>query len=257
MNVWNAVSPLQKCDDTKPGKPGIEYADESWNPYTGCRNIENGNCNLGADCWAYSMAQRLKGRYGYDAEDPFKPTFHPDRLADPLKWRKPRRIAACFMGDIAYCPWEWLYRIKDTVSGLHEPYDKTIHRFYFLTKLPQGNVFKYRSWPENAWLGVSVSSHRDIWRIRQLKKTKARVKWVSFEPVEGPMGKLDLEGIDWVVIGAKTGRHKGAPRRKWVETIVATAAWEEIPIFIKPNLPGEWVLPYSDYPKFPSPEGSP
>ena len=56
VTVWNAVSPLQKCDDTKPGKPGIEYADVSWNPYTGCRNIENGNCNLGPDCWAYSMA---------------------------------------------------------------------------------------------------------------------------------------------------------------------------------------------------------
>ena len=105
------------------------------------------------------------------------------------------------------------------------------------------------------WLGVSISHHRDLWRIKELKKTRAKVKWVSFEPLESNMGRLNLEGIDWVVIGAKTGRHRDQPRIEWVRTIIQKAVNKNIPIFIKPNLEG-WV-PIQNYPTFPSPEGSP
>ncbi|MHA1425538.1 MAG: DUF5131 family protein [Candidatus Helarchaeota archaeon] len=117
-----------------PGKKNIEYANESWNPYSGCYPV---NCavdqhlkNTGG-CWARRMADRMAGRYGYDKLRPFQPTWHAEQLEKPLHWKKPRRIAACFMGDIAWA--DDFQQIQILNISRKTPQ----HIYYYLTKLPK------------------------------------------------------------------------------------------------------------------------
>jgi len=209
------------------GKKNIEYADESWNPYTGCLNIKRGKCTMGTDCWAYIRAKMLAGRCGYDAEDPFRPTFHPDKLQVPLKRKKPTRYDCCFMGDIAYAKSSWICTIFSVIKKCSQ------HRFYFLTKCPE-LLGEYR-FPPNAWLGVTVNTNNDLWRIYRLREIKANIRYVSFEPILGEITP-SLNEMDWIILGAKTGRHPLQPKQEWVKTLVNTAYRENVPIFMKDNL---------------------
>lgn len=209
-------------------KPGIEYADKSWNPFTGCLMV---GCAVGRNCWAYKMSQRMKGRFGYDKDGPFKPTFHPDKLNNPIDRKKPTRYDTCFMGDIAFAKTAWLNDILYVV--LHNPR----HRFYFLTKRPDILGEKNMKFPKNAWVGVTVNSQDDIWRIANLKEdVDCHVRYISHEPVYGPI-LVSYEGIDWIIIGAQTNPDK-QPKIDWVLNIIDSANYRNIPVFTKPNLKG-------------------
>ena len=212
------------------GKAGIEYADLSVNFMSGCRNIENKSCRVGKDCWAYGLARRLKGRYNYpDGDDFFTPTFHPHMFERVINRAKPTRYASCYMGDICYAKKEWMEEILDVVRQCPQ------HRFYFLTKMPQ-MLLEYE-FPDNAWMGVTVNVESEEWRIKELRKIKAKMKYISFEPLEECM-LPDLEGIDWIIIGSRTGRHPEQPKRKWVTKLIIKAKFLKIPVFLKPNLEG-------------------
>lgn len=208
------------------GKPGIEYADLSWNPSTGC-NMDG--CRVGKKCWAYRMSLRLAGRYGYPPKpDNFDPTFHPDKLDIPLNIKKGRRFDTCFMGEIAYAKKEWLEQIIDVVKRCPQ------HIFYFLTKRPELLAAKELSWPDNAWVGVSVNCQDDVWRIGNLKEIDAKNIWVSFEPIYSSI-LTNLHGVKWVVLGAQTNPEY-QPQKLWAYHIIHMAQYYDIPIFIKPNL---------------------
>lgn len=210
-------------------KKGIEYADKSWNPSTGCYAIGGGTCGVNENCWAYRMSLRLAGRYGYpEKPNSFKPTFHPDKLDQPLKRKIPTRYSACFMGDIAFAEKEWLQQIIDVVEQCPQ------HIFYFLTKRPELVNDKELIWPDNAWIGVTVNCQDDIWRIGDLKLIDAKYKWVSFEPLYG-MILTSLDGIDWIVLGAQSNPDK-QPEVEWVEELIRCADYRRVPIFTKPNL---------------------
>ena len=211
-------------------RTGIEWCDLTWNPITGCRN----GCDF---CYARRFAQRLRGRYGYPQDDPFAPTFHPDRLEEPIHGCCGCRIFAVSMGDI-FSPGverEWVLKILDIIRQSY------CNKFYILTKRPH-------AWlgfqpPENLWCGVSIATKEEYPRLHDLmfylngSGAEDRL-FVSIEPLMGPMDDLDLKGISWVIIGAETGNRKGkvAPKLDWILQILDEADRWDIPVFMKDSL---------------------
>ncbi len=182
----------------------IEYLDRSWNPMTGCSHSGTPGCDK---CWAKRMAARLKGRFGYPADNPFKVTLHPDRLEQPLRWKKPQRIGVCFMGDLFHddVPFEFIWKVYDMMSAGAQ-FNK--HVFYVLTKRPkralefylwvkeglEENLRNHKmviTWPvPSVHIGVSVENQQAAdERIPTLLHIPAAVRFVSAEPL---LGALDL-----------------------------------------------------------------
>jgi len=166
-------------------KTGIEYLDYTWNPVTGCSPVGPGCDN----CWARRMANRLRGRCGYPADDPFRVTFHPERLDEPLRLKKPARIGVCFMGDLFHDGVDpgWVEEILRTIAVCHR------HRFFILTKRPH-NIGPFVALcdfliPGNLWLGVSVwdQNSADRLLVPYLLHGPLARKWVSYEPALGPV----------------------------------------------------------------------
>lgn len=214
-------------------KSKIEWTDYTWNPVTGCTR----NCPY---CYARRMAYRLKGRYGYPEDDPFKPTFHPDRLLEPLNVKKPSKIFTVSMGEL-FDPQAseiWLHLVLDVI------FNSPQHTFQILTKQPR-NIPNWEEaeahWPSNVWLGVSVDgSTSGQEKIDDLFDSSfPHLKFVSFEPLLGPIKDLNLECIHWVIIGAQTGQGAQQPRKEWIEPIISQVVENDIPLFIKDNL--QWV----------------
>lgn len=214
------------------GTPG-----ETWNPVTGCTPISEGCAN----CYAKRMAHRLRGRFGYAADEPFKVTLHPERLEEPFRWRKPRRVFVCSMSDLFHpdVPYEFVLRVLAVMAEVRQ------HTFQILTKRPQrmqevlthptvaadvwlqttrGVDDRTPEWPlPNVWLGVTAENQaRADERIPILLKTPAAVHFISCEPLLGPLVlrpewiELELQAfgsngvkafprIDLVICGGETG----------------------------------------------------
>ena len=218
----------------------IEWTDYTWNPITGCTN----NCFAG--CYAKRMAQRLRGRHGYPPEDPFRPTFHPDRLDEPLNVHLPKKIFTVSMGDI-FCNGvlrDWVSDVLNVIRAC--PW----HTFQILTKAPQSIHAFVDELPPNLWLGVSAMKQQDA-DIRlswlsdpTLREIGVKIKWVSFEPLHGPivLPPVAVAELDWIVIGAETGNRKGKvePDEDWIAEIVEMAEDFRIPVFMKDNLEPYW-----------------
>jgi len=216
----------------------IDWADETWNPITGCTPISAGCRN----CYAKRMAQRLAGRFGYPADEPFRVTLHPDKLNEPLRWRKPRRVFVCSMSDLFHegVPNNFRAQIFDVMAAAEH------HTFQILTKRPE-NIRDWEQWmgecwpgdsawqvttevlnrwPDNIWLGVTAENQAaaDL-RIPQLLQLPAAVRFVSCEPLLGPIdfeqffALIDQDGepygplcnkdgsskLSWVIAGGETG----------------------------------------------------
>lgn len=216
----------------------IEWTDESWSPITGCTPISEGCAN----CYAKRMAQRLKGRFGYPEDDPFRVTFHPDRLKDSLKWKKPRKIFVCSMGDLFHedVKFEWI----DTVFSVFNLLPQ--HTFIVLTKRPkrmfewynQADILGWGSgdYNSNTWLGVTVENQkRADERIPILLQVPASVHFVSLEPC---LEYIDLEkylhcGLGWCVIGAESGPKKRHFNPEWARGIIQQCQKTKTPVFYK------------------------
>lgn len=214
----------------------IEWADYTWNPVTGCHGF---GCEVRrrGKCYAMKMAQRLRGRYGYPLDQPFKPTFHEDRLYEPLSLKKPSKIFTVSMGDLFGVPYEMTQKVLDVIE--RAPW----HTFQLLTKLAKNATdFDY---PKNVWLGVTVNIQKDIWRIDRLLQTDARIKFVSFEPLYESI-QAPLQGIDWIIIGAQTNPPTH-PVTYWVLDLIENADYFGIPVFLKPNL--NWPYKREEFPE--------
>src|SRR3990170_4343202 len=155
----------------------IEWATKSWNPITGCTKVSAGCQN----CYAKRMAKRLAGRYGYPKDNPFAVTPHPERLQEPLSWKKPQRIFVCSMGDLFHeaVSFSFVRRVLDIVDSCPQ------HTFLFLTKRPERMEYYPR---RNVWLGVSVENQEtEDERIPLLLQPPAAKRFVSYEPALGPV----------------------------------------------------------------------
>jgi len=208
-------------------KTGIEWTDATWNPTTGCDRVSPGCDN----CYALELAGRLKlmGSAAYQNDgDPrtsgpgFKLTLHPDRLDQPLRWQRPRRIFVNSMSDLFHpdVPADF---VADVFSVMREA---SQHQFQVLTKRPQrmkGLVSAmYAGWDEvvsNVWLGTSIESDGYAFRARHLAETPAAVRFLSLEPLLGPLPSLDLTGIDWVIVGGESGPNHRPIEAEWVRDI--------------------------------------
>ncbi len=202
-------------------KTGIEWTDAVWNPMTGCTKISSG-CD---HCYAETVAQR-RTRDVYlrqlpvrdtpaNRANPFAPRFWEDRLADPLRWKKPLRIFVNSMSDVFHAQFsrEMIEAVFSTMVAADW------HQFQLLTKRPERalRLADQLPWPENLWLGTSVENMDVARRVDDLRKTPAAVKFISAEPLLGPMHDLDLESIDWVIGGGESGAGARPCDPAWAE----------------------------------------
>ena len=210
----------------------------SWNPTVGCNGV---GCAVRNECWARAQAKRQKPVIDINGHPrgcqkcyDFTPHHHPERYVQPHLVRKPSGIAVSLMSDIFDATFS-RFMITSIINIMRET---PRHRYYILTKQPQ-NTKNYPELPDNAWVGVTVNRKTDLWRIEELRKINATIRYISFEPLYEDMGKLDLTGIDWVIIGTETcnGRPTFQPDTSWVRHIsLETAKPLGIPAFYKDNL---------------------
>ena len=245
----------------------IEWAEESWNPVTGCTPVSEGCQN----CYAARMARRLAGRCGYPADEPFRVTLHPERLEQPAKWRKPRRIFVCSMGDLFHPDIRWEY-IYDVFLAM---YNAGWHTFLVITKRPERmKAIIEEHIPhvaDNIWLGVTAENQaRGDERIPVLLSIPAAVHFVSIEPCLGPVDLLRAiqvgfgrqapldninfvdglgYGLDWVILGCETGPGRRTMQPVWARDVKDQCVAAGVPLFLKQMYRNDgtlWKLPQLD-----------
>jgi protein gp37 len=179
------------------------------------------------------MAHRLKGRCGYSLDKPFKPTFHGDRILQPLQLKKPSKIFTVSMGEFfdPDVPDLWRDLVFRVIREAQQ------HTFQILTKRPELIPYYEYELPSNIWLGVSQdgTTSDTYWAIEEIFQTSAKVRFVSFEPLLGPV-EFDAELVDWIIIGAQTGPRAKQPRREWIHDILLQASEYDVPVFVKDNI---------------------
>ena len=191
----------------------IEWTDATWNPVTGCNKISPG-CK---HCYAERLSKRLKATGMAKYRNGFAVTMHPETLDIPLRWRKPRSIFVNSMSDLFHVdvPDEFIAQVFDVMTRAHW------HRFQVLTKRPErvASLNAKLPWPSQIWMGASVESQDYIHRIDLLRETDAAIKFLSLEPLLGPLPNLDLDGIDWVIVGGESGPGARPMEADWARDI--------------------------------------
>jgi protein gp37 len=211
-------------------KTRISWCDATWNPTTGCTKVSPGCKN----CYAERVAKRLQAMGQPHYANGFKLTLHGDALLLPLGWRKPQRIFVDSMSDLFHedVPLQFIQRVFDVMRSARR------HQFQILTKRsdrlflvdPEIDAF---GWPDNVWMGVSVENADYANRIDDLRVTHAVHKFLSLEPLLGPLPGLNLEGIDWVIVGGESGPGRREMDIAWIEDIVAQCHAQGTPVFVK------------------------
>lgn len=205
----------------------IEWTESTWNPLTGCTKISPG-CKF---CYAERFARRLEKMGNPHYARGFNLTMHPESLELPVSWKKPRTIFVNSMSDLFLedVPLEFIRK----VFGVMVRADW--HRYQILTKRAErlARVSSELDWPPQIWMGVSVENERYLSRIEELRKTPAFIKFLSLEPLLGPLPSLDLEGIDWVIVGGESGPGARPMKKEWVIEIKDTCKRSGVPFFFK------------------------
>lgn len=215
---------------------GIEWTEATWNPTTGCDRVSPGCDN----CYALTLAKRLKAmgseKYQEDG-DPrtsgpgFKLTLHPEVLDLPRSWRQPRVVFVDSMSDLFHpeVPIDFIRRVFDVMA------ETPRHTYQILTKRSQRlrQLAPTLEWPANVWMGVSVETDKYRFRIEHLREVPASVRFLSLEPLLGPLPSLDLDGIHWVIVGGESGPSARPMSRVWVEEIRDQCLEAGVPFFFK------------------------
>ncbi len=204
----------------------IEWTDATWNPVTGCDQISPG-C---AHCYAKRFAERFKGTPGHPFEAGFAVTLRAERLQQPFSWKRPRRIFVNSMSDLFHPTIPSTY-IREVFRVMEEAY---WHTFQILTKRSDRLLEEASSlpWPGNVWMGVSVENNRWRTRVDDLRRIPAEVKFLSCEPLLGPL-QLNLAQIDWVVVGGESGTKARPMRAEWARSVRDQCLSAGVPFFFK------------------------
>ena len=177
----------------------IEWTDATWNPVTGCTQISPG-CD---HCYALTFAERFRGVPGHPYEQGFDLKLWPERLRLPFEWRTPRRIFVNSMSDLFHdrVPEEFVRRVFDTML------EADWHTYQVLTKRSgrMARLGQTLPWRPHIWAGVSVESNQFVWRADHLRRVPAHVRFISAEPLLGPLDQLNLDGIHWLITGGESG----------------------------------------------------
>jgi protein gp37 len=198
-------------------KSPIEWTDATWNPVTGCTKISAGCDN----CYAERFSERFRGTPGHPFENGFDLTLRPQRLDQPLSWRRPRMIFVNSMSDLFHkdVPKQFIGRVFDTMERAHW------HTFQVLTKRStlMRNFLRSRygsvPGPAHIWCGVSVEDGTKLSRVRHLQETPVGVRFLSIEPLIGPIEDLNLAGVNWVIVGGESGPRARPMEREWVRSV--------------------------------------
>lgn len=207
----------------------------TWNPVTGCVKVSQGCKN----CYAERMAIRLTAMGSIRYPSGFSPTLHHDLIDVPMRWKKPRTIFVNSMSDLfqEFVPLDFIQRVFDTMSRCPQ------HIFQILTKRADRleQVCLDLPWPKNVWMGVSVENSKAMTRIRHLQRTPANVKFLSCEPLLGPLHSIPLKGIDWVIVGGESGPRARPMKKEWVMDILKQCRVARTEFFFK-----QWGGPRKD-----------
>jgi len=209
------------------GKSTIEWTHSTWNPVTGCSKVSPG-CQ---HCYAERMAHRLQAMGVRNYRNGFRVTLHQHLINTPLTWTKPRMIFVNSMSDLFHedVPLEFILRVFATMESAHW------HAFQILTKRSERlrKLAPKLPWPRNVWMGVSVETQDYVSRIDDLRSTPAEVKFMSLEPLLGPLPRLNLTDIDWVIVGGESGPGARPMRLEWATEIRDQCVQDATPFFFK------------------------
>jgi len=205
----------------------IEWTESTWNPLTGCTKISPG-CK---HCYAERMAIRLKAMGKENYRNGFKLTMHENAFEKPLEWKKPQVIFVNSMSDLFHkdVPLSFIQRVFDVMKRAHW------HQFQVLTKRSErlAELSPHLEWTDNIWMGVSVETEKYTFRIDDLRKTGAKIKFLSVEPLLGPIQKINLKGINWVIVGGESGPGARPLEKEWVTSIRDQCLKAKVPFFFK------------------------
>lgn len=235
----------------------IEWTEATWNPTTGCTKISPGCKN----CYAEKLSKRLKAMGVKKYKNNFKFTEQPDDLDLPLKWKKTKRIFVNSMSDLFHEEARMEY-----IGNCFHTMLKADHHFYqVLTKrsekmLEFSKLFKEfyaNKIPAHVWMGVSIENADYRWRMDDLRKVKCHTRFLSIEPLIGSVGKLNLKGIDWVIIGGESGYGFRPVKKEWIVDIIRQCKKQKVAVFfkqwggIRPKSGGRTINRkiYNEYPK--------
>jgi protein gp37 len=184
-------------------RSAIEWTEATWNPVTGCDKVSPG-C---AHCYAETFAERWRGVPGHPYEQGFDLKLWPARLEQPLRWTRPRMIFVNSMSDLFHegIPLAYVQSVFDVMVWAEH------HTFQILTKRPErlAELAPDLPWPENVWMGVSIENRRFVHRADSLRQVPSAVRFISAEPLLGPLEGLALDGIHWLIVGGESGpRHR-------------------------------------------------
>jgi protein gp37 len=207
----------------------IEWTEMTWNPVTGCTKISSGCRN----CYAEVMSRRLKAMGQEKYKNGFKLTLHPDTLSEPYRWKKSKVVFVNSMSDLFHqnVPIEYIQKVFNVMN------ENPQHLFQVLTKRAE-KLLNYDKkdllkWTHNIWMGVSIEDESTLRRIDLLQQTKARTKFLSCEPLIGPLPNMNLESIDWVIVGGESGPHARPMNPDWVIDILEQCKKAGVQFFFK------------------------
>jgi len=205
----------------------------TWNPVTGCSKVSQG-CK---HCYAERMAKRLQRMGVWQYRNGFKVTLAPDALSEPTRWREPRVVFVNSMSDLFHerVPLNYIQQVFTVMASTPR------HTYQVLTKRAErlAEVASNLNWAPNIWMGVSVEDQQHTKRIPFLQATSAHVRFLSIEPLIGPITALPLAGIDWVIVGGESGPRARPMQKDWVERIRSSCQRKGIPFFFK-----QWGKPH-------------
>ncbi|MEW9555957.1 DUF5131 family protein [Nonomuraea sp. NPDC050783] len=217
-------------------KSGIEWTEATWNPTTGCDRISPGCDN----CYALTLARRLKAmgnpKYQRDGDprtsgEGFALTLHPEVLLTPYRWARPRTIFVNSMSDLfhARVPDDFIRQVFEIMV------DTPRHTYQILTKRPRrlARLAGRLPWSSNIWIGVSIETQAQAWRLDDLRKVPSAVRFVSAEPLLGDLVSIDLAGIDWLIAGGESGPNHRPMDPEWIRSLRDRCLEAEVPFFFK------------------------
>ena len=210
-----------------PGPSTIEWTQATWNPVTGCERVSPG-C---AHCYAETFAERWRGIPDHAYEQGFDLKLWPERLEQPLRWRRPRVVFVNSMSDLFHerIPAEFIAQVFDVMKRAHW------HTFQVLTKRHErlAELAPDLPWPPNVWMGVTIENRRFVKRADYLRAVPAAVRFISAEPLLGPLEGLDLAGINWLIAGGESGPRCRPMRLDWARDLRDRSQEENVAFFFK------------------------
>lgn len=205
----------------------IEWTEATWNPVTGCTKVSTGCMH----CYAERLSERLRAMGQPRYAKGFRVAIHDDALELPLSWKRPRMVFVNSMSDLFHedVADEFILKVFDVMVRADW------HKFQVLTKRSARlrEMNDLLPWSPNIWMGVTVEDESCLWRVQDLHQTNAAVKFLSIEPMLGPLAGLDLTGIDWVIVGGESGPGARAMQSEWVTEIRDICRQANVPFFFK------------------------